>query len=100
MYFVGLQKNIFQRASRKERYPRSPISNRSARRTSIPDTPTFSMAMGKWQTSSNKSAGVRCGRAPAQKSPEFRKEWGHFDQLTDEIDAHLYEVTHVMDSSQ
>jgi heme-degrading monooxygenase HmoA len=35
----------------------------------------------------------------AHKSPEFRKEWGHFDQLTDEIDPHLYEVAHVMDSS-
>jgi heme-degrading monooxygenase HmoA len=35
----------------------------------------------------------------AHKSPEFRKEWGHFDQLTDEIDPHLYEVVHVMDSS-
>src|SRR5450759_562607 len=36
----------------------------------------------------------------AHKSPEFRKEWGHFDQLNDEIDAHMYEVAHVMDSSQ
>jgi 4a-hydroxytetrahydrobiopterin dehydratase len=36
----------------------------------------------------------------AHKSPEFRKEWGQFDQLTDEIDPHLYEVAHVMDSSQ
>ena len=36
----------------------------------------------------------------AHKSPEFRKEWGHFDQLTDEIDPHLYEITHVMTSSQ
>jgi heme-degrading monooxygenase HmoA len=35
----------------------------------------------------------------AHKSPEFRKEWGHFDQLADAIDPHLYEVTHVMDSS-
>jgi heme-degrading monooxygenase HmoA len=35
----------------------------------------------------------------AHKAPEFRKEWGHFDQLTDAIDRHLYEVTHVMDST-
>src|SRR5713226_1279166 len=34
----------------------------------------------------------------AHKSPEFRKEWGQFDQLADEIDLHLYEVAHVMDS--
>jgi heme-degrading monooxygenase HmoA len=36
----------------------------------------------------------------AHKSPEFRKEWGHFDQVTDAIDPHLYEVAHVADSSQ
>jgi heme-degrading monooxygenase HmoA len=36
----------------------------------------------------------------AHQSPEFRKEWGHFDQVTDEIDPHLYEVAHVMDGSQ
>ena len=36
----------------------------------------------------------------AHKSPEFRKEWNHFDQLTDEIDPHLYEVAHIMDSSR
>lgn len=36
----------------------------------------------------------------AHQSQEFRKEWGRFDQLTDEIDRHLYEVAHVMDSSQ
>ena len=36
----------------------------------------------------------------AHKSPEFRKEWGHLDQLTDEIDPHLYEVAFVIDSSQ
>ena len=35
----------------------------------------------------------------AHKSPEFRKEWGHFDQLAGAIDPHLYEVAHVMDSS-
>lgn len=34
----------------------------------------------------------------AHKSPEFRKEWGRFDQLADGIDPHLYEVAHVMDS--
>ena len=33
----------------------------------------------------------------AHRSPEFRKEWGHFDQVTDEIDPHLYEVTHVLE---
>jgi hypothetical protein len=38
--------------------------------------------------------------AVGSKSPEFRKEWGHFYQLTDEIDPHLYEVALVMDSSQ
>jgi heme-degrading monooxygenase HmoA len=32
----------------------------------------------------------------AHRSPEFRKEWRHFDQVTDEIDPHLYEVTHVL----
>jgi heme-degrading monooxygenase HmoA len=31
----------------------------------------------------------------AHRSPEFRKEWGQFDQLAEGIDAHLYEVTHV-----
>jgi heme-degrading monooxygenase HmoA len=36
----------------------------------------------------------------AHKSPEFRKEWGQFDQLADEIDPHLYEVAHVMDSGE
>src|SRR6516165_3173733 len=36
----------------------------------------------------------------AHKSPEFRKEWGKFDQLADEIDPHLYEVVHVMDSGE
>jgi heme-degrading monooxygenase HmoA len=35
--------------------------------------------------------------AAAHKSPEFRKEWQHFDELTGEIDPHLYEVTQVMD---
>jgi heme-degrading monooxygenase HmoA len=36
----------------------------------------------------------------AHESPEFRKEWGHFDQLTDEIDPHLYEVVHAIDGDQ
>jgi heme-degrading monooxygenase HmoA len=36
----------------------------------------------------------------AHQSPEFRKEWRHFDQLTDEIDPHLYEVAHVIDGRQ
>jgi heme-degrading monooxygenase HmoA len=36
----------------------------------------------------------------AHQSPEFRREWGHFDELTDEIDPHLYEVAHVMDGRQ
>jgi heme-degrading monooxygenase HmoA len=34
----------------------------------------------------------------AHRSPEFRKEWRHFDELTDEIDPHLYEVVHVMET--
>jgi heme-degrading monooxygenase HmoA len=33
----------------------------------------------------------------AHKSPEFRKEWTRFDELTDEIHPHLYEVAHVME---
>jgi heme-degrading monooxygenase HmoA len=33
----------------------------------------------------------------AHRSPEFRKEWRHFDQLTHEIDPNLYEVAQVMD---
>ncbi|MDW6022403.1 antibiotic biosynthesis monooxygenase family protein [Mesorhizobium sp. BAC0120] len=32
----------------------------------------------------------------AHQSPEFRKEWSHFDQVTDEIDPNLYEVTQVV----
>ncbi|MET2832145.1 antibiotic biosynthesis monooxygenase family protein [Mesorhizobium shangrilense] len=36
----------------------------------------------------------------AHQSPEFRKEWGHFDQLPDEIDSNLYEVAQVIDSGQ
>jgi len=33
----------------------------------------------------------------AHKSPEFRKEWGHFDQVAGSIDPHLYEVAYVED---
>ena len=35
----------------------------------------------------------------AHKSPEFRKEWGRFDKLTDDIDPHLYEVAKVVDKA-
>ena len=35
--------------------------------------------------------------AAAHRSPEFRKQWGHFDELADEIDPHLYEVARVVD---
>jgi heme-degrading monooxygenase HmoA len=36
--------------------------------------------------------------AAAHRSPQFRREWGHFDALTDEIDPHLYEVARVVDA--
>jgi heme-degrading monooxygenase HmoA len=36
----------------------------------------------------------------AHKSPEFRKEWRRFDNLTEEIDPHLYEVADVIDGSR
>jgi heme-degrading monooxygenase HmoA len=36
----------------------------------------------------------------AHKSPEFRKEWNHFGQVTDDIDPHLYEVAYVVDAYQ
>jgi heme-degrading monooxygenase HmoA len=36
----------------------------------------------------------------AHQSPEFRKEWRHFDQLTEEIDPHLYEVAQVLDRNR
>jgi heme-degrading monooxygenase HmoA len=36
----------------------------------------------------------------AHQSPEFRKEWGRFDRMTDEIDPHLYEVAFVADGQQ
>lgn len=35
----------------------------------------------------------------AHHSPEFRKEWRHFDELTNEIDPHLYEVVDVMNGA-
>ena len=35
----------------------------------------------------------------AHQSPEFRKQWGQFDALADEIDPHLYEVAEVMDGA-
>ena len=35
----------------------------------------------------------------AHRSPEFRKEWSRFDQLTDEIDPHLYERVHIVHGS-
>ena len=50
--------------------------------------------------SSTTSSGRVAISQSAHKSPEFRKEWGQFDQLADEIDPHLYEVTHVMDSRE
>jgi heme-degrading monooxygenase HmoA len=36
----------------------------------------------------------------AHKSPEFRKEWGQFNELAEEIDSHLYEIALVMDSGE
>ena len=36
----------------------------------------------------------------AHKSPEFRKEWGRFDRVTDDIDPHHYEVAHVVDGAK
>jgi len=36
----------------------------------------------------------------AHKSPDFRKAWGQFDELTDQIDPHLYEVAEVLDGSR
>lgn|SRR5262245_43275954 len=36
----------------------------------------------------------------AHQSPEFRKEWRHFDQLTEEIDPNLYEVAQVIDNGR
>src|SRR5258705_4118802 len=36
----------------------------------------------------------------AHKSPEFRKAWRKFDDLTDQIDPHLYEVTEVIERAR
>ena len=36
----------------------------------------------------------------AHTSPDFRKAWRKFDDLTDQIDPHLYEVTEVMDAAR
>src|SRR5262245_36463634 len=36
----------------------------------------------------------------AHRSPEFRKEWKHFDDLTDGIDPHLYEVADIVDGGR
>src|ERR1700751_5307748 len=36
--------------------------------------------------------------AAAHRSPEFRREWGQFDELADDIDPHLYEVARVVDA--
>lgn len=30
----------------------------------------------------------------AHKAPEFRKEWGRFDDIAEEIDPELYEIAH------
>ena len=35
--------------------------------------------------------------AAAHRSPEFRRKWGQFDELADDIDPHLYEVARVVD---
>lgn len=36
----------------------------------------------------------------AHQAPEFRKEWSHFDQLTSDIDPHLYEVADVKNGGE
>ena len=36
----------------------------------------------------------------AHKSPNFRKDWRRFDDLSDQIDPHLYEVTEVLDGAR
>jgi heme-degrading monooxygenase HmoA len=35
----------------------------------------------------------------AHKSPEFRKAWRKFDDLADQIDPHLYQVTEVIEGA-
>ena len=36
----------------------------------------------------------------AHKSPDFRKAWRKFDDLADQIDPHLYEVTEVIEGAE
>lgn len=36
----------------------------------------------------------------AHQSAEFRRQWGRFDELTEEIDPHLYEVSEVLDGGR
>ena len=36
----------------------------------------------------------------AHKSPDFRKAWRKFDDLTDQIDPNLYEVAEVLDNGR
>src|SRR6266702_2490473 len=36
----------------------------------------------------------------AHKSPDFREAWRKFDELTDQIDPHLYEVAEVLDQAR
>ena len=36
----------------------------------------------------------------AHKSPDFRKAWRKFDELTDQIDPHLYEVAEILDNGR
>ena len=38
--------------------------------------------------------------AAAHQSPDFRKEWNRFDDLTHEIDPHLYEVAHIIEADK
>jgi heme-degrading monooxygenase HmoA len=33
----------------------------------------------------------------AHQSPEFRRQWGQFDKLTDNIDPNLYEIAEIID---
>lgn len=35
----------------------------------------------------------------AHRAPEFRKEWGRFDAITDSIEPHLYEVAEILDGA-
>jgi quinol monooxygenase YgiN len=36
----------------------------------------------------------------AHTSPDFRKDWRKFEDLTDQIDPHLYEVAEVLDGAR